>query len=317
MTVHTIPRTPRGDTRSDDVAGTIAVPVDPRAGPTQAVAVAAALARQAGLEVEVMAVPPVGLSAGDEVAAATRAATQAGAPAAHGVELAGPGGVVPAIVERVRASGALLACMATHGRTRTGELRLGSVSAGVVQHSPVPVLLVGPGVRHASGRVRRLVACVDGSQRAAQALPMAARLAQRLDAELVLLRVFRIGDVVDTEQIDALRDLAARVPGPRPRLAVLVDDDPAAAIVRFAGDRGDTIVALGTRGRGVLCNAVLGSVARRVARQAACPVLAVPPAAAQPLRDQQRRLRSQAQAAREKDLSVVSASEPGSTGTAT
>ena len=58
---------------------------------------------------------------------------------------------------------------------------------------------------------------------------------------------------------------------------------PAAGIARFAGGAGDTIVALGTRGRGVLGNAVLGSVARRVVHMAACPVLAVPPAAGRSL----------------------------------
>ena len=265
------------------VRGVVAVPVDPRAEPTPAVAVAAALARQADLEIEIIAVPPVGLPDGDVVDAAVRAAQAAGAPVARGVELGGPGGVVPALAGHMAATGPLLVCMATHGRGPLGELRLGSVSAGLVHRSPVPVLLVGPALRAGWGPVRRVVTCVDGSERAERALLPATRLAQRLAADLVLLRVFGDGEVVDRAELTALRDLAARAPGPRPELAVLHDDDPAAGITRYAGDAGDAIVALGTRGRGVLGNAVLGSVARRVIQRAGCPVLAVPPAAGRPL----------------------------------
>jgi nucleotide-binding universal stress UspA family protein len=263
--------------------GMVTVPLDPLAPPTPALAVAAALAGQAGLAVEVVAVPPVGLPAGAELNAAVAAARAAGAPAAQGVELGGPGGVVPALIGHVADGDPLVVCMATRGRGALDDLRLGSVSAGVVHRSPVPVLLVGPGVRPGWGPARLVVACVDGSERSERALTAAARLAQRLAADVMLLRVYGDGDVVDRAELAALRDLAARTPGRRPQLAVIHDDDPAAGIARVADPGTNTLVAVGTRGHGVLATAVLGSVARRVTRLAACPVIAVPPTAGRPL----------------------------------
>ena len=158
------------------------------------------------------------------------------------------------------------------------ELRLGSVSADLVHCSPVPVLLAGPALGHAGAAVQRVVACLDGSERAHRAVDAAADLAPRLGADLVLLRVFGDADVVDRAELDDLLATAARVPGAR-QLAILHGRDAAAVIADYAGDRGDTILALGTRGRTALGRAVLGSVARRTTQLSACPVLAVPPAA--------------------------------------
>ena len=46
------------------------------------------------------------------------------------------------ILEAARASGADLIVVGTHGRTGLPHIRLGSVAARVVEHSPVPVLAV-------------------------------------------------------------------------------------------------------------------------------------------------------------------------------
>jgi len=281
MTAHTLPTC--ASTRRTGQAGVVTVPLDPRSGPTAAVAVAGGLAGQAGFEVEIVAVPPVGLSAADELAAAVDAARAAGAPAARGVELAGPGGVADALASHIAACRPQLVCMATHGRGPLGELRLGSVSADLLHRSPVPVLLTGPAVRHPGGTVRRVIACLDGSERAERAIGAAADLAPRLGADLVLLRVFGDADVLDRSELDEVREAATVVPGARPQLAILHDDDAAAAIASFAGARGDAILAVGTRGRGALSRAVLGSVARRTAQLSACPVLAVPPTAGRPV----------------------------------
>src|SRR5262249_26980126 len=148
--------------------------------------------------------------------------------------------------------------------------------------SPVPVLLAGPAVGHAGATVRQVVACLDGSERAERALDTAAGLAPRLGADLVLLRGFGEADVVDRAGLDDLPATAARGPGVR-QLATLQGADVAAAIAEYAGDQGDTILTLGTRGRTAVGRAVLGSVARRTTQLAACPVLAVPPTAGRAL----------------------------------
>jgi nucleotide-binding universal stress UspA family protein len=264
------------------VAGVVTVPVDPAGEPTLAVPIAAALARQAGMGVEIVAVPPpVGPSADGYLADRVREAVVGGAPRVHAQLLVAyrPAG---AIVDRVEHNDTALVCMAKHGRTAVGELALGSVSAAVVRGSPVPVLLVGPAVRRVGEHVRRLVACLDGSELAERALPVATDLAQRLTAELVLVRVVPDGCIApgDTPAVAYLHDLAERLPGPAPLFDVVEDRQPARAIARYAGDRGDTIVVVGTHGRSGLRNLVMGSVARGVAHQASCPVLVVPPRAA-------------------------------------
>jgi nucleotide-binding universal stress UspA family protein len=266
---------------SPAVAGVITVPVDPAGDSTLAVAIAAALARQARMGVEIVSVPRASLSSDACLTDPVREAIAGGAPRAHGHLLLAyrPAG---AIVDRVEHNDSVLVCMATHSRTAVGEVLLGSVSAAVVRASPVPVLLVGPAVHLAGERVRRLVVCLDGSELAERALPFATHLAQRLAAELVLVRVVPEGCIApgDIPEIAYLRDLAERLPGPPPLLDVVQDRQPARAITRYVGDRGDSIVVVATHGRGGLRSAVMGSVAHGITHQAACPVLVVPPRAA-------------------------------------
>ena len=256
---------------SPAVAGVITVPIDPAGDSTLAVPIAAALARQAGMGVEIVAVPRVSLSSDACLADPIRDAIAGGAPRAHGHLLVAyrPAG---AIVDRVEHNDSALVCMATRSRTAVGKVVLGSVSAAVVRASPVPVLLVGPAVRQVGERVQRLVACLDGSE-----------LAERLAAELVLIRVVPEGRLApgDIPEVTYLRDLAERLPGPPPLFDVVQDRQPARAITRYVGDRGDSLVVVATHGRGGLRSAVMGSVAHGITHQAACPVLVVPPRAAQ------------------------------------
>jgi nucleotide-binding universal stress UspA family protein len=55
----------------------------------------------------------------------------------------------------------------------------------------------------------------------------------------------------------------------------LVEGTPWHEIVATADARQCDLIALGTHGRGVLANALLGSVAEKVVRKAHCPVLTV------------------------------------------
>jgi nucleotide-binding universal stress UspA family protein len=143
------------------------------------------------------------------------------------------------------------------------------------------VLLVGPVVSAAGDRVRRLVACLDGSELAERAVPAAAELARRLDAEVALVRVVPHerarpgpGGVPDLEY---LHDVAERIPDLPVAFELVHDREPAQAIARYVSGREDTVVVMGTHGRSGLQQLVLGSVARGVVHRADCPVLVVPP----------------------------------------
>lgn len=47
-------------------------------------------------------------------------------------------------------------------------------------------------------------------------------------------------------------------------------------IIRYAGDREIDLIVMGTHGRGGVSHLLMGSVAEKVIRSAACPVLVVP-----------------------------------------
>jgi nucleotide-binding universal stress UspA family protein len=52
-------------------------------------------------------------------------------------------------------------------------------------------------------------------------------------------------------------------------------DNPAEAIVKYAGAHNIDLIVMGTHGRGVMAQVLMGSVAERVVRTAPCPVLTV------------------------------------------
>jgi K+-sensing histidine kinase KdpD len=139
------------------------------------------------------------------------------------------------------------------------------------------VLLVGRAARRVGQRVRRLVACLDGSELAERALPVATNLAQRLTGELVLVRVVPDGRFAPGErpELAYLHVLAARLRGPAPWFDVMQDCQPANAIARYAGDRGDTIVGRHPRPQWPP-RPHHGQRRTRVTHQASCPVLVVP-----------------------------------------
>jgi nucleotide-binding universal stress UspA family protein len=261
-----------------DVAGTIAVPVDPTRARTLAVPMAAALARQAGMGIEIVGAPPRWLPTAN-LAASVQEAQAAGAPRVQSEVLAATDDPAGALVDHIWHSDATMVCMATAGRSPVGELVLGSVGAAVVRSSPVPVLLVGPSVRTIGPRVERLVACLDGSQTAERALPVAVELAQRLTAELVLIQVVPDRHVAgnDLSDLAYLHNVAEGLLDPPPVFDVLHDRHPVSAIASYGGDRGDTVTVMATHGRSGLRSVAMGSVVRGVIHEAGSPVLVVPP----------------------------------------
>ncbi len=143
---------------------------------------------------------------------------------------------------------------------------------------------------------KRICCPIDFSQASRAAMEVAADLARRFGAELVLLHAYPIpgytfpdGSVVASPKmmqdlaeqaqrhLDEWRVEAERLAG-TPR--VVVDKaigEPAAEIVSFAKGRGVDLLVLGTHGRTGLEHALMGSIAERVVRRAHCPVLTVRP----------------------------------------
>lgn len=127
----------------------------------------------------------------------------------------------------------------------------------------------------------------DGSERTLHALPHVTRLAKALDAEIVLLRVGESGEnpadawAVDGKHADSqsLRALASEhgltvsaTSGTRGNKESTAD-----VIVRVADDSGISLIAMDSRGRGIVRQALLGSTAMGVVGKGCYPVFITTP----------------------------------------
>jgi nucleotide-binding universal stress UspA family protein len=114
-----------------------------------------------------------------------------------------------------------------------------------------------------------VIVCLDGSSLAEKILPLARGLAAAKGAKLTLLRV--VEDVAElASEEEYLRDCARQYAA---ELSLLVGADAGAAIVAHLANRTHALAALTTHGRSAWSEAILGSVALRVMREAKRPVL--------------------------------------------
>lgn len=201
------------------------------------------------------------------------------------------GPVAEAIAEQARSQGAGLVVMTTHGRGPLARFWLGSVADQLVRCSAVPVLLVRPREPAPEPSARptfsKILIPLDGSELAERILGPAVELGRMTDAEYRLLRV--VEPVVvpnagyDSTLIDRLEEEAraylARVEerlrgrSLRVQTRVVVGCPAAPAVLDVAASDGVDLIALETHGRGGLGRLLLGSVADKLIRGAAVPVL--------------------------------------------
>ena len=146
--------------------------------------------------------------------------------------------------------------------------------------------------------MKRIVAAVDLSEPSLRAADLAADLASRYDAELVLLTVGRdigapdpgmqayaqlehIREPISTLHVEALRESLAgtceraTAAGARHVTAEVAVGEPADEILAFAKAEQADLIVVGSRGHGRLAGLLLGSVAQKVVALAACPVVVV------------------------------------------
>jgi nucleotide-binding universal stress UspA family protein len=172
------------------------------------------------------------------------------------------------------------------GASTSGALEralLGSVPRLVARRTRCPLV-----VHRAGGRqpAQRIVVAVDGSPTSNGALELAADLATRDDAELVLVHVWKgqrgrgRSRLVDRQTAQGvLDDAELRCHGLDVELrSALVEGDPAEVIRNIAHDA--DMIVVGTRGRSALRTRLVGSVAQALTQDAPCTVVVVPPARA-------------------------------------
>ena len=144
---------------------------------------------------------------------------------------------------------------------------------------------------------KRICCPIDFSDASRAAMEVAADLARRFGAELVLLHAYPIpgytfpdGSVVASprmmqdladqaeKHVEEWRVEAERLVGAGKVTGEKAVGEPAAEILEVARARGADLIVMGTHGRTGLEHALMGSIAERVVRRAHCPVLTVRPA---------------------------------------
>src|ERR671911_1522683 len=140
--------------------------------------------------------------------------------------------------------------------------------------------------RRGSVGVARVMVATDRSETADRAVRWAAALADRYDAELLLLQVILPSNPGSTESgqaeatraafaAETLRQFASEIAGARGRARIVTDDDPARAILRVAEEDGVDTLVVGNAGMSGRKEFLLGNVPNRISHNARCTVIIV------------------------------------------
>ena len=124
-------------------------------------------------------------------------------------------------------------------------------------------------------RVERILVATDRSETAERAVAFAGVMAERYDAELVLLRVLLSDEGVLAEAARELAEHAREIAGERARSSVVVAKDPAEAIVEAAQRERVDVVVVGSVGMSGRKQFLLQNVPNRVSHNAPCTVVIV------------------------------------------
>lgn len=196
-----------------------------------------------------------------------------------------------AVLACAQAQGSAAIVLGRRGRGALRAALLGSVSAGVVQHASLPVIVVNAAVPALTFAPLRILMATDGSAAANRAAAFTGALASRAaNAEVHVLHVrpdITVAEAIfgpkerlieqwsggnEAQAIDSARDIVASS-GTACHVFPVVAGDPEKIIQRVAAEIGCGMIAMGTRGLGPVSGALTGSVAQHVATSAHVPVL--------------------------------------------
>ncbi|MCX5892907.1 MAG: universal stress protein [Deltaproteobacteria bacterium] len=162
--------------------------------------------------------------------------------------------------------------MGRHGLTGLARLLMGSVTARVIGHSPVNVLVVPQG---APLEFKRLLMPRDDSPFSAAAWEEALSISQRMGSHLIGMAVAATdGEVETAKAVVQKMEADAKMRGVALETAV-PQGRPDQAIIMFAQAKKVNLIVMGSHGRTGWRKLLMGSVVERVIGQAPCPVLVV------------------------------------------
>ena len=209
------------------------------------------------------------------------------------------GHVAEEVAQYGEAIGADMILITTHGHTGVSRMWLGSVADALIRITHLPVLVVHPAFgQHVPCDVlgfKHIMVTLDGSELSASILGAAADVAKASGARLTLVHVVSSSAVLGTRIFPLIPDdvapamqkageyLEAQAEGLRAQgltvgTHVEEHEAPGRAIAAIADKLDADLVALATHGYGGLKRALLGSVADKVLRSSALPLLVQRPA---------------------------------------
>jgi nucleotide-binding universal stress UspA family protein len=219
-----------------------------------------------------------------------------GTPITCSVETGKPEEVI--IAKRARDKKTLIA-MATHGRSGMSRWLLGSVAEKVLRATTNPLLLVrarGEGSAEGEVKFERVIVPLDTSALAESVLPDVIDLAKALNLAVILMHAYVLppwayygaGDYYNPRYKSFAAQLKEearsyleskvnklKVRGLEKISSVLVEGSAAEEIIALARREPNSLVAMCTHGYSGVKHWVLGSVAEKVVRHSADPVLVI------------------------------------------
>ena len=124
-------------------------------------------------------------------------------------------------------------------------------------------------------RVERILVATDRSETAERAVTFAQEMAERYEAQLVLLRVLLSDDGVLAEAARDLAEHARELAGERGHSSVVVAEDPADAIIEAVAREHADVVVVGSVGMSGRKEFLLRNVPNRISHNASCTVVIV------------------------------------------
>jgi len=165
-----------------------------------------------------------------------------------------------------------LIVMGRHGYTGLTRLLMGSVTARVIGHSPVNVLVVPQGVLLS---FERLLIASDGSPFSEAAWAEALILAKIMGSAMIGVTVAAANRDIPAAT-EVVRSMEATAENQGIALDTMIPmGRPEVGIVKAAEFKQASLIIVGSHGRTGLKRLLMGSVAERVIGHAKCPVLVV------------------------------------------
>jgi nucleotide-binding universal stress UspA family protein len=208
------------------------------------------------------------------------------------------------IVGFARSEKAELIVMGKRGHGLVDRILVGSTTIKVLRESSAPVLAVGKKDEEGSVNIRNILVPVDINEKLDTALKYAIELAQKINAKLSVVYVFRLdtyiafqippnvlAQLIDDSFAFSSTELAKTVEEAKLKLSVrskgiekleintevIRGISPSIAIVDYASSKNTDLIVINTHGRKGMKRVILGSVTEKVIQESPCAMLALRP----------------------------------------